>query len=132
MRAGVFFSSKQGKWRWWNLFTGYKYAHCWVVFEDKVCVSVNPLIWGIQVSIYDCSLDDYIKEIDATAIYTLDIDYKPVDNTKYRGLYSCVSITKAMLGINDWKILTPKQLAKYLEGNNGGNKREIQKSSVRE
>lgn len=124
MRAGIFFSSKHGKWRWWNLFTGYKYAHCWVVFEEGTCVSVNPLIWGIQVSFYDGTLEDYINEVNAQAVYTLDIDYNPVDNTKYRGLYSCVSITKAMLGINDWRILTPKQLKNFLDKCYVRNKRD--------
>lgn len=120
MRAAVVFSSKQGQRRWWNLFTGRKFAHCWAVFENNgVVVSINPLIWGVQVSILNMTLAEYLQGVRTNplfaAAFEMELEYLPTDRAVYRGLYSCVSITKAVLGINDWRILTPKQLHDFFE-----------------
>lgn len=121
MKVAVIFSKKMGKRRWWNIFTGREFSHCWVVYEfGKKVVVLDPLIWGILINVHGVSLDEYMKEMQQHPLFKasclLNIEYQPRDAVCYRGIYSCVSIVKAALGIEKWNIITPRQLYLYLKG----------------
>lgn len=55
----------------------------------------------------------------ATCVISIAVDQKFSGRYLPRGLLTCVSLTKAMIGCNDWTVWTPEQLARWMLRNGG-------------
>lgn len=105
--------------RWWHLFTGSIFSHCWA-FSDVGggVVRVEPLAWGLCVMHEALSVDDMLKgfyESTCTAILSVTVDYRTAVFQPLRGFFTCVSIIKALLGVANCPFtITPFQLYKML------------------
>lgn len=60
----------------------------------------------------------YLRE-GATCVIRFPVDQKFTGRYIPRGLFTCVSMVKAMLSVNAWWVWTPEQLARYLLQNGG-------------
>lgn len=107
--------------RWWHLFTGWRFGHVWAFTAagDDMIVRVDPLAWGIHVQPLELKIGDVLLELaqrPITGMLSITVDYKisSVDDVR-RGVYSCVSVLKAVLGLRKCPlVITPFQLYKYL------------------
>lgn len=79
-------------------------------------MKIEPLAWGVHATYLDVPLMDAIKEAaesDITALISITVDYRTVSKKALRGPITCVSVIKALLGVNNLRF-TPKMLYKYL------------------
>lgn len=74
------------------------------------------LHWGIATSMVDMTIDDYVllKARESTAVVSFVADYRRNSTNVYRGIMTCVSFIKAVLGLQEGMAITPRQLYKYL------------------
>lgn len=109
------------------------FRHCWLmlpvyypepglmaeVFTEKI----ESLFWGVETAVWWEHPDNAAKaflELGVTVIVKYPFTSPPPDlKLKARGPLTCVTLTKAALMIDDWKILTPKALFKYLVRHGG-------------
>lgn len=109
------------------MFTRRKWRHCLVVLPayypapsltaEAYSVIINPITFCIRVDVVFRSPRDVVQEY-LQAGYTTAIGV-PVDHdykTDYvaRGLMTCVSVVKAIVGVRAWYVWTPEHLARYL------------------
>ena len=127
----VVFQGRIGAGGFWNIYGTSGYQHCWIAVPEyfpepgllatQYTMKIEPLEWGIDVAIWRERTDVVVKtfyEAGATAVVYW-AKAAPCRGYVPRGVYSCVSICKAVLGIRAWYILTPWQLPRYML-NNGG------------
>lgn len=93
------------------------FSHCYLVRElpDGNAMLLDPLRWGLAVQITQKNLEEYLTAAapHATALLSYTADYRRCGDYVPRGLYSCVTILKAVLGLKCLAI-TPFQLYKSL------------------
>lgn len=112
----VIFAGAQGR-AWWHWFTGRRFAHVYLMREVPGGVlEVNPLRFGVTVVHHDGNAASVIlpRIQSATAALGLVINYAKREDAIGRGLYSCVSIVKAVLALRRCWAFTPWQLYKHL------------------
>lgn len=118
----------------WTVFTKPGMRHCWCFWTSyypdesllatRFTVKFEPLRWGFHSDVWYAPPEDVIAEFSrppVSCIIAFDVDYPP-QNFSYmipRGLITCVSAVKAMMGLRNWRILTPAQLAEYLLAEGG-------------
>lgn len=106
--------------RWWQLFTGKTFFHCFLItpINDNSCVKIEPLLGGIDVTVMPIPVEQYVAafaEGDVTAIVSYTVNTVNLDGHSQRGLISCVSLAKALLWLKKSRLtLTPFQLYKLL------------------
>lgn len=120
----VFERPRTKHWRWWRIFTGRTFAHCWAFTEAGPGVMYfEPLHWGICNTWTDTPIADMLlaaAQSDITALLSVTVDYKLCFEHVPRGPYSCVSALKALLGLRKCRFtITPFQLYKRLCGLEG-------------
>lgn len=112
----------------WRIFTGRGWRHCCVIIpsypegRDLMApvhsIALNPLTWGIDVVHVDKHpLEVCRRELEegATAAVSIPIDLDMKRLYVPRGLLTCVSLIKAVLGMSGgWYVFTPKHLCRYL------------------
>lgn len=111
---------KADKWSWWHIFTGKKYAHC-ASFTPLVAgnwLFIDPTSGGIFIIEY-LSYQHIINDLTRQFQVMLEIktNYDKLYTPRAKGILTCVSVIKNMLGIKKWWIVTPKQLMKELYKN---------------
>lgn len=78
------------------------FVHCLLVrsIGDKTLV-IDPLQWGVGVKVYDEPADQFIvnHSHQASAILSYVADYRRLDGYIPRGVYTCVTLIKGILGI---------------------------------
>lgn len=95
------------------------FCHCYLVREiapDKVLV-IDPLLWGTAVAVVDRKLEDYLLNAAqrAAAILGFTADYRRCVRYIPRGLYTCVTMCKSVLGLTTGRwALTPYRLYRHL------------------
>ena len=113
--------------RW---FTSPGYRHCWafhsVWFPEKSLMAdeytlkmevtssrIDTAIWWADPATV---ADSFVALPDVTTILRVRVDID--DQIRYipRGMLTCVSGVKALLGVRAWWVVTPKQLHNYLLG----------------
>lgn len=82
-------------------------------------VTVQPLFWGIIPEysfgiLAEEAIARLLSDNIVTVILEVDADLESRVPFFLRGLITCVTVTKAMLGVHAWWIWTPRQLYKYL------------------
>lgn len=115
----IFEKPRSRGFRWWRLFTGNRFAHCWMITQaGEGIIYYEPLHWGMCCHYDETTLDHALTELaasDITALVSVTIDYRLCHEYQWRGLYSCVSQVKAALGLRKcYFTLTPFQLYKRL------------------
>jgi hypothetical protein len=103
--------------RFIHLFLKREFGHCFLVreiSEDKI-ITINPLMWGVAVQVLGMKLEDYLLSVgpDSTAILGLTADYRRMSNYIPRGLYTCVTLCKSVLGLSGL-FVTPFKLYKCI------------------
>ena len=94
------------------------FRHVLLITElsDSQVLMIDPLAHAISHNIKNHSIEVIIRKVKSIAgskiiKYTRPMSRK--EKWRFRGLYNCVTLTKAVLNIWCWSI-TPKQFFKYL------------------
>jgi hypothetical protein len=107
--------------RWWRIFTGRQFAHCWAFTEaGEGMIRYEPLRWGLCCTYEPTKPTDMAELLirnGVTALLSVTVDYRTANDWVIRGPYSCVSSLKALLALRKWGIFTPFALYKYLVRN---------------
>lgn len=114
------------------MFTCRGWRHCYVILPvyypepglhaDVYSQVINPVTWCVHSDVifeHPEKLCRMAIEEGATTAIKIAIDLQIKRDYVPRGLITCVSLVKALLGITAWYVWTPKHLARYLI-NNGG------------
>jgi len=104
--------------RWWHFLVSNKYNHCFVIaaVDEGRTMMINPLHWGIYTNVFERNINDTLKfflNYNVTAILEWQVKVNPECRWKFRGMYSCVTIVRAILNV-DGLAITPKALYKLL------------------
>ena len=114
-------------------FTSPGWRHCWLMLPvyypepglmaEVFTMKIEPLRWGVDTAVWWASPDRvsssfYEEGVTAIVEFPFSTPPRPLRSTR-RGPITCVTLTKAILQINDWKVWTPKQLFAYLVRNGG-------------
>ena len=84
--------------------------------SDSQTLVIDPLSHAINFNIKNHSVEVVIRKVKSIAGSKIIKYNRPISRKKkwrFRGLYNCVTLTKAVLNIWCWSF-TPKQLFKYL------------------
>lgn len=131
--------------RAWRIFTRRGWRHCMVVLPihypeqslgaDVFSLVINPLTWGVETDVFFEHPKRLVAEAlaeGATAVVKIRIDRRFDRDYVPRGLLTCVSLIKAILGLSAWYVWTPEHLARHLLRNGGELVRESDVSTVRQ
>lgn len=83
---------------------------------EKQVLVIDPLAHAISHNIKNHSIEVILRKVKSIAGSKIIKYTRPISRKKkwrFRGLYNCVTSTKAILNLWCWSI-TPKQLFKYL------------------
>lgn len=114
-KAWVVFSGQTDLPWLWVLRRGFR--HCFVILRanDK-WISIDPLAHKTEVGLHslpsDFDLPSWLKNRGLTVIET-DVRQAPKQSAPPM-LFTCVEMVKRILGMHDWRILTPWQLYRRL------------------
>ena len=121
----VFAKGKRGT--IWSIFCRRGWGHCLVLqpaydpfpglLSKQYTIKIEPQTWGIDVELWLETPEEIARQFSAAG--DVVVRYKttvPAKGMMFvpRGVFSCVSIVKAVLGINAWRLLTPWHLFLYL------------------
>jgi len=101
--------------RFFHLFTSKDWNHVYLFTRtDRGTTMVfKPTPWYIMVDEWDCE-PDYaayaLTDTSVSAILQYTVFYQPFKYYRFRGIYNCITLTKALLDIQGFFIWTPKQL----------------------
>lgn len=104
--------------RWWHWIVSKHFAHCYLFTDigDNKILRIEPLIWGTAVTVIDDHIENHLMtfaQSDVTAILSYTADYRKQSGVVRRGLITCVSTVKAILGEKGLSI-TPYQMYKKM------------------
>jgi len=112
----------------WRLFTWNGYQHVWLFYPKYMgppglltrqhTIKVEPLSTYLDTDYWACEPEEIAEEI-IKEDYILDIikiSLPLPSNVSYniRGLITCVTIVKFVMGLSKWFVMTPQQLHRYL------------------
>jgi hypothetical protein len=114
-------------------FTKPGWRHCWLMLPayypepglmaEVFTMKIESLYWGVDTAVWWRSPEvvaSAFMEAGATAIVEFPFTTPPANPSRtWRGQMNCVTLTKAALLIDDWKVWTPKQLFAYLVRHGG-------------
>ena len=115
-------------------FTSPGWRHCWIMLPvyypepglmaEVFTKKIESLRWGVDTAVWWRSPEVVSKafyEAGVTAIVEFPFSIPPKNprDVVWRGPLTCVTLTKAILQINDWRVWTPKQLFAYLVRHGG-------------
>lgn len=111
----------------WRVFTRRKWRHCLIILpayypapglmSDCYSIVINPITFCIRVDMVwqkPRELVDEMLEAGYTAAFAVPVDHDYKKEYIPRGLLTCVSVVKALLGLQAWYVWTPEHLARYL------------------
>lgn len=130
----VVFDTYRGARMFWHWFTGKEYAHCYLLteLEGGTLLRINPNCAECFIDEWFCDIDyamDYLK--DTTSILRYVCKYNSLKLYIPRGIVSCVSVTKYILGLRGVGLnaFTPRGLHKQLlklGAEDMGNRKQVQ------
>lgn len=113
--------------RAWRIFTRKGWRHCFVVIPiyypepsltaDVYSLVINPITFCIRfdtVFMPPRKLVGMMLDEGYTAAIAVPVDHDYQTDYIPRGLMTCVSVVKAIIGIRAWFVWTPEHLARYL------------------
>lgn len=96
-------------------FTRPRFRHVYLLLPAKIgTLIVNPLAGGIRVDWAPFDPAACALACVEAGLVVAEGDTKINLCYKWRGLITCVSVVKALIGLNDWRIITPYQLYRRL------------------
>lgn len=104
---------------WWNRFFRPGFRHCYVlIWEGVTWLYIDPTLYRTHVSILEHYQDNHPREWiddDSASYYQVAVEPHP---TRMRvpwclGPLTCVEGCKALLGIREFLVWTPWQLAQH-------------------
>lgn len=111
----------------WRLWTKPGWRHCFVLVTvyhpapslhaRRFLAKVEAFTGFLDVDVWWNSPEDacrLLHENGATAIVKITVDLPPRRLWVPRGVITCVSVPKAVLGICNWRIVTPWRLFQHL------------------
>jgi hypothetical protein len=111
----------------WRIFARPGWRHCWIALRlyfpsvgtmaRQYTLKIEPTTWGIDVDVGWQSVDDVAQAAlaaGATSVLEFSVDTPPPWGYVPRGVLSCVSVIKAVLGLRAWWVVTPEQLHRLL------------------
>lgn len=113
--------------RWWRIYTRRGWRHCYLIlpayepnaslFARPASIVVNPWIGYLRVDYLPETPGELCRRLlddGATCVIELPVDQKFSGAYVARGLLTCVSLIKAVIGCNAWHVWTPEQLARWM------------------
>lgn len=129
--AFVVFKGSENR-RFWRIFTRRGWRHVYVIIPayypepglTAVAYSQVLNFWTDHVRadvvfMHPRAIAETELREGATAVITLPVDQKFSGRYLPRGLFTCVSMVKALIGCNAWFVWTPEQLARWMLRNGG-------------
>jgi len=104
----------------WDVFTQKGYRHCCAFKWDGFnWLLVDPLGQCLDITVLDYTSEDDVPKMFKDNGWTI-IRYKKTINKKFifRGVMTCVTVCKQLLGIKACWVVTPKQLYNYVKRSN--------------
>ena len=101
----------------WDVFTQEGFRHCCAFKWDGFnWLLVDPLGQQLDITVLNYTGEDDVPRIFKDAGWTV-IRYKKTIQPKFifRGVMTCVTICKQLLGIKACWVVTPKQLHNYIK-----------------
>lgn len=94
-------------WRWVGPF-----GHVSLFIEDSAgkLIHINQTSGGLFFELIPFSAETYLRHAKGMVVLEWEANGLEVANKRKKGIITCVSVAKSALGINDFWILTPKQL----------------------
>ena len=121
----VFAAGKRGT--IWSAFCRPGWGHCWLMLpahypepgllSDRYTIKIEPQAWGIDWAMWWEDPEEIARQwaVNGETVVRISVAVPPADNWfRPRGIITCVSVVKAMLGIHNWRLLTPWHLFLYL------------------
>lgn len=112
--------------RFWRLFTRRGWRHVFIVLPayrsaslggEVISQVINPILHCVEADVFfnhPAKLAQEALKEGATAVIKIRIDRTFKRDYVPRGLFTCVTVVKAILGIAAWYVWTPEHLARYL------------------
>lgn len=99
-----------------DFFTRPDFRHCFVMVpsESGGTVVVNQTWTGLYIQAVGWSLSASTLACHKAGFTVRRVLNKKKASYTPRGLITCVSVVKSVLGIHDWRVITPYQLDLYL------------------
>ncbi len=87
-------------------------------------MKIESLFWGVDTAVWWRTPHEIAGAFSKAKGVTEIVEFPfhspgPDPQLQWRGPLTCVTLTKAALMINDWKVWTPKQLFGYLVRHGG-------------
>lgn len=103
----------------WDIFTTKEFRHCYAFRWD----GYNWIVVDALSNITEICILPFGEDVDLPAKIVEDgqkvvyFSRQRQDKFIFRGLLTCVSMVKHLLGIRAWWVVTPKQLYNYIRSN---------------
>ena len=101
----------------WDVFTQRGFRHCCAFKWDGFnWLLVDPLGQCLDITVLNYTSEDDVPKMFKDNGWTI-IRYKKTINKKFifRGVMTCVTVCKQLLGIKACWVVTPKQLYNYIQ-----------------
>mgnify|MGYP001146971656 CR=1 FL=1 len=118
--------------RFWRIFTRRGWRHCYVILpayypEPGLRADQYSVIIDTRTNCTDCDVlftppkdvVQYLLKEGTTCAIKVRIDRHGKRDYVPRGILTCVSLVKSIIGIGAWWVWTPEQLARHLVRNGG-------------
>jgi hypothetical protein len=127
-KALVIFSDNSGV--WWLKFLKAGFRHCFIILEtDRGCLWVDPLSHSFTIKILEgyelTALVKWYREM-GMRVEEMEVESKSTRPFAWAPM-TCVEVVKRLIGLNDWRVVTPWQLYTTLKKNK---KRKYKKKSL--
>lgn len=104
---------------WWQLFTGKKRSHIFLITpcEDNSCVMIDPSEGGTGIYSFPLSAKSMAVhvEMNGCEVVPYIVEHKDMTRSYPKLFRTCVTQAKDFLGIRKWWIWTPGQLFNELK-----------------
>lgn len=111
----------------WKIFTSPRCRHCWVVLPvyfpkpglmaTRWSMTIEATGWGIVADLHYADPFEAAQEFydrGGFSVIEIDIVTPPKRLISFGGLRSCVSVSKSILAMRAWWVLTPRAFRAYL------------------
>jgi len=105
-----------GTWTWWDLVTRKGYRHCFAFRWDGFnWILVDPMSCWLEVQVMPYGPDEDVpKKMEELGHEVLYVRSSRENRFLWRGVLTCITVIKHLLGLRAWYVITPYQLKKYL------------------
>src|SRR5678815_3732701 len=121
----LFYGSIMGG--FWSFLCRPGWRHCLLIITlyfprmhalaTRYSLIVNPCGWGLHLDVVwrtpEAIVAEFI-EAGVSAVVRANVDLPPDKPYILRGVFSCVSVIKAALGLRNWRIITPYGLFRFM------------------